>query len=102
MVNCTDQIFPVARVYSSFSTDRAVHHCEQSGGNLHMRNVAVINRCDKSGNVTDNSAAETNNKRLSVEPSSDHLVANTADLRERLRFLASWNHDQCRAKSGRR
>src|SRR6266550_786893 len=94
MMNCAEQIFSVPRVHSSFSTDRAVHHCKQSGGNLHMRNAAVINRCDESGNVADNSAAKTNHKRLPVKPSSDHLIANCASLLERFRLLACRNRDQ--------
>src|SRR6266478_1165134 len=94
MMNCTDQIFSVARVHSSFSTNRAVHHCEQSGGNLHMRDAAVINRSDESRNIPDDSAAKTNHKRLPVKPSSDHLIANCASLLERLGFLAWRNRDQ--------
>src|SRR6266478_9189804 len=93
-MNRANQIFPVARVHSSFSTDRAVYHCEQSGGNLHMRNAAVINRSDESRNIPDDSAAKTNHKRLPVKPSSDHLIANCASLLERLGFLAWRNCDQ--------
>jgi len=74
-----DQIFPVARVDSGFSADRAVHHCEQSGWNLDMRNTAVINCCDESGNVADHPAAETNHKRFAVKSRCDHLVADRAD-----------------------
>ena len=64
-----------------------------------MRNAAVINRCDEPGDVPNNSAAEADDKRLSVKPCSDHLIANRTRLLKRLRFLAYWNRDQHMAKT---
>ena len=94
-----DQIFPGARIHTGFSADRAVHHCQQRGWNLDMRNAAVINRRHESRNIANHPATETNDKRLAVKSRRDHPVANRADLLKRLRFLARRNRDQRRAKS---
>ena len=59
-----------------------------------MRNPAMINRRYESGDIADHSAAEADDKRFSVKPRADHLIANHAGLRERFRFLASGNRDQ--------
>ena len=53
----------------------------------------MINRRDKSGNVANHPPAQANNKRLSVEPRSDHSVADRASLLKRLRFFARWDCD---------
>src|SRR5215471_1050072 len=94
-----DQILPIARIHSRFPPDRTVHHCQQSGWNLDMRDAAMINRRHESRNVADHSSAKTDYKRLAVKPRCDHPVANRASLLERLRFLACWDCDQGRAKS---
>ena len=64
-----------------------------------MRDAAVINRRDKSGNVANDSATEPDNERLPVKPRSNHPVANSADLLKRFRFLVRRNCDQCRPKT---
>ena len=64
-----------------------------------MRNAAVINRRHESRNIANHSAAETHDERLAIESRRDHSVANRAGLLKRLRFLARWDRDQCRAKS---
>ena len=63
-----------------------------------MRNAAVINRSDESGDVADHSAAKADNERLSVESRRDHLIANRAGLLKRLRFFAGGNFDENRTK----
>src|SRR5215469_8080916 len=97
----TEQIFAVTRIDSSLSANRAIHHRKQRRRNLDMRNPAMINRRDESGDVTDHAATETNYKGLSIQPRGNHLPANCADLIERLRFLASGNCNQYRLKIGR-
>src|SRR5262245_30514801 len=94
LMESTDQILPGARVHSSFPADRTIHHCQQSGWNLNMRNSTVINRRHESRNVADHPAAETNYKRLTVKPRSDHSITNRADYLERFRFLARRKRDQ--------
>src|SRR5882724_2644577 len=83
-VKRADQVFPVRRVYSGFSTDGAVHHCQQRRGNLNVWNAAMIDCSYQSGNVTNNSTAKTDYKRLAIKPCSNHPVANPANLLERL------------------
>ena len=95
-----DQIFPGARIHTGFAADRAVHHCQQRGWNLDMRNAAVINRRHESRNIANHSSAKTYDKRLAVKSRRNHLVANRAGLLKRLRFFARRNGDQSRAKSG--
>ena len=53
----------------------------------------MINRRDKSGDITDHAATKTDNERLAIQSRGNHLLANRAGLLERLRFLASWNRD---------
>ena len=61
-----------------------------------MRNAALKNGSNKSGDVADDAAAQTNHKRTPIEPRLDQLVADFLDLRERLRFFAGRNSDQMR------
>ena len=65
-----------------------------------MRNAAVINRRDKSGDIADHAAPETDDKRLAIQSGSNHLLANRAGLLERFRFFARRNRDQRRLKAG--
>ena len=65
-----------------------------------MRDAPMINRRDEPRNIADHAAAQTNDKRLSMQSGSDHLIANHAGLFESLRFLASGNCDQRRLKIG--
>src|SRR5437868_2825327 len=66
-----------------------------------MRNAPMINRCDESRDVADDSTANADEERLSVNPRSDHLVTDCASLLKRLRLLACWNRDQCRSRTCR-
>jgi hypothetical protein len=63
-----------------------------------MWDAPVIDRCDESGNVADHASSEPDDKRLPIQPGSDHLVTNRAGLLERLRFLPRGNCDQGRLK----
>ena len=56
----------------------------------------MINRRDKSGDITDHAAPKTDDKRLPVQSGGNHLLADRAGLLECLRFLASRNSDQRR------
>src|SRR6266567_6332036 len=67
MMNCADQIFPGARVHAGFSANRAVHHGEQRGRNLHVRNSTMENRRDESRNIADHPAAKPDDERLSIQ-----------------------------------
>ena len=61
----------------------------------------MVNCRDKSGDITDHAAPETNDERLAIQSRSDHLIANRAGLFECLRFLSRWNRDQRRLKASR-
>src|SRR4029453_15406536 len=76
LMESADQIFPCARIHTGFSADRAVHHRQERCWNLNVWNSAVINRRHEARNVADHPAAETNDERLSVQSSRDHLIAN--------------------------
>src|SRR5215211_2073225 len=86
-------------IHTSFPAGRTVHHGQQSGRNLDMRNASVINRRYESRNIANHPATETNDERCTVKPSRDHPIANRADLLKRLRFLARWNYDRSRTES---
>ena len=58
-----------------------------------MCDASVINRRDESGDVTDDPAAKTNNKRLPIQTRRDHSVTNSADLLKGLRLLTCRNRD---------
>src|SRR5262249_16886657 len=62
LMHRTDQIFSVDSIHSGLSADRAIDHCKQRRGNLNMRNAAMINRCDKSGDITNHAAPEADYK----------------------------------------
>lgn len=64
-----------------------------------MRNTAMINRSDESRDIANDSAAEPDDERVSIQPGRNHLIANHAAVFERFRFLASRNRDQRRLKS---
>src|SRR4029077_17706730 len=93
LVHSADQIFSVTRVDSRLPADRAIHNCKKRRRDLNMRNTAMINRRDESGDVTDHAATETDDERFAIQSSSDHLLANCSDLLERFRLLACWNRD---------
>src|SRR6266487_4737250 len=92
----TEEILSIVRIDSGLSADRAIHHCKQGRRNLDVRNTAMINRRDESGDVADHSAAETDYERQPIQSCGNHLLADHAGLLERLRFLACWNRDQHR------
>src|SRR5437762_14252604 len=66
-----------------------------------MRNAAMVNCRDKSGDIADHAAPETNDERLAIQSRSDHLIANRAGLFECLRFLSRWNRAHRRLKDSR-
>ena len=84
LMNRADEILARVGVHAGLSADRAVDHREQRGGDLHMRNASQINRRDESGEIADNSAAETDDERLSIQTGNQHLLADLADTIERL------------------
>ena len=53
-----DHVFPRGRVYRGFPANGAVDLREQGRRHLHIRNSAMINRRDKSGEVAHHSAAQ--------------------------------------------
>src|SRR5207302_306416 len=89
MMKCPDQILAGLDVDAGFPPDRAVNHCQQRRGNLNVRNATMKNRGNKSGNIADHSAAETENKRPAIEAGRDHFFTNPLDHFERLRIF-SW------------
>src|SRR5439155_24293671 len=99
LMESADQIFPGGCIHTSFAADRAVHHCQESGWNLDMRNAPMVDRRHESRNVANHSAAEPYDKRMAVKARRDHPVANRADLAKRFRFLARRNRDQRLAKA---
>ena len=53
----------------------------------------------ESGNISDYTAAQTDDKRLPIQTGVDHLIANRARLLQDLRFFARGNRDKRRAKT---
>ena len=95
-----DQIFPGARINTGLSANRAVRHGKQSRGNLDVGNATVINRRDKSGDITDHAAPKTDYERLTVQSSGNHLLADRSGLLKCLRFLTRRDSDQRWLKAG--
>src|SRR5438270_11673362 len=91
MMNGADQILPGTRVHTGFAADGAVHHREQRGRNLHIRDTAFENGGNKTSEIAHDSTAKRDHKRLSIQTSGEHLFANRTRLLERLRFFARRN-----------
>ena len=53
----------------------------------------MINRRNESRDITDDSPAEPDHKRLPVEARRGHLIANRTSLLKRLGFLACSDRD---------
>src|ERR1051325_10466743 len=101
LVHGAEEVLARARVHRGLATDRAVYHREQSSRNLDVRDAAVKNGGDKSGEIADHAAAQPDDERLSIYPGSDQLLATRAGLFERLRAFASRNDDARRLQAGR-
>ena len=67
-----------------FAANRTIDHCQKRGWNLDVRNFSLKNRRHKPGEIANHAAAESNDKRLSIQALLQHLSADGAGLFERL------------------
>src|SRR6185369_2708726 len=67
------QVLPCSQIHTGLSPDGSVQLRLHGGGNLHEPHTTHINRCEHSGNVTDDAASESNNESLAVGTEPDEI-----------------------------
>ncbi len=83
-----DEVLPLGEVHAGLAADRGVDHPEQSGGDVHDREPAVVHGGCKPTDVGDEASAHGDDAVGAVQAPLRELAAETLDRAERLRVLA--------------
>ena len=73
-----DEVFPLGKIHGDFAAHRAVDHREHGRGDLDEVQTALEGCRDKTREVSDNAAAECDDRRVARQPELGHF---TVELR---------------------
>ncbi len=88
-----DKVFACLQIDAGLAADGRVNLCQQSCRNLHHRNATHESRREESADIADDSAAESEQYRVTICACAHHLFRQFLKLRERFCALAI-GHDE--------
>ncbi len=83
-----DEIFAFREIHAGLAADRAIDLRHESRRNMHQADTSQVGGRGKSGYVTDHTAADRDDRRLTVCARSNQLARDLLDAREMFRGFA--------------
>src|SRR5690348_9869601 len=74
-IKSADEVLPFGQIHAGFSTDVAVHLCDQGSGDLHKLHSAETSGSGESRDVADHPAAHSNEERLAIDSAANERAA---------------------------
>ena len=91
LIKRADHIFSKTVIDRHLAADAGIHLRQKTCRNLHEGHAPHIRRRDETCEVADHAAAQSDNRRLSVQPYLDGLRVSALRLRQRLRAFPRRN-----------